>query len=143
MGQLTKKLEWLQKQVKKDNNQILNHKNKTIQEIKQKLPVFEKKQLNMPQFSEKYLKERAEENKPRIMEGYLASLLNLSENLPFDSVKAEMSFTLKPNEYVKVLKEVERIKLGGEVEPELIKIDPTFNVQVGEVSMNFIMEEKD
>ena len=66
-----------------------------------------------------------------------------SENLPFDSVKAEMSFTLKPNEYVKVLKEVERIKLGGEVEPELIKIDPTFNVQVGEVSMNFIMEEKD
>ena len=136
-------MEWLQKQVKKDNNQILNHKNKTIQEIKQKLPVFEKKQLNMPQFSEKYLKERAEENKPRIMEGYLASLLNLSENLPFDSVKAEMSFTLKPNEYVKVLKEVERIKLGGEVEPELIKIDPTFNVQVGEVSMNFIMEEKD
>ena len=136
-------MEWLQKQVKKDNNQILNHKNKTIQEIKQKLPVFEKKQLNMPQFSEKYLKERAEENKPRIMEGYLASLLNLSENLPFDSVKAEMSFTLIPNEYVKVLKEVERIKLGGEVEPELIKIDPTFNVQVGEVSMNFIMEEKD
>ena len=136
-------MEWLQKQVKKDNNQILNHKNKTIQEIKQKLPVFEKKQLNMPQFSEKYLKERAEENKPRIMEGYLASLLNLSENLPFDSVKAEMSFTLKANEYVKVLKEVERIKLGGEVEPELIKIDPTFNVQVGEVSMNFIMEEKD
>ena len=136
-------MEWLQKQVKKDNNQILNHKNKTIQEIKQKLPVLEKKQLNMPQFSEKYLKERAEENKPRIMEGYLASLLNLSENLPFDSVKAEMSFTLKPNEYVKVLKEVERIKLGGEVEPELIKIDPTFNVQVGEISMNFIMEEKD
>jgi hypothetical protein len=60
--------------VKKDHNQIHNHKNKTIQEIKQKLPVFEKKQLNMPQFSEKYLKERAEENKPRIMEGYLASL---------------------------------------------------------------------
>ncbi len=95
----------------------------------------------MPQFSEKYLKEREEENRPKVMEGYLTSLLNLSENLPFHSVKAEMNFTLEPNEYVKVLREVERIKLGEEVEPELLKIDPTFDVQVGEVLMTFTMEE--
>ena len=143
MGQLTKQLEWLQKQVKKDHNQIHNHKNKTIQEIKQELPVFEKQELKMPQFSEKYLKEREEENKPKIMEGYLTTLLYLSENLPFNSIKAEMNFTLEPNEYVKVLREVERIKLGEEVEPELLKIDPTFDVQVGEVLMTFTMEEKD
>lgn len=141
MGQLTQKLEWLQKQVKKDHSQIQNHKNKTIREIKQELPVFEKQELNMPQFSEKYLKEREEENRPKVMEGYLTSLLNLSENLPFHSVKAEMNFTLEPNEYVKVLREVERIKLGEEVEPELLKIDPTFDVQVGEVLMTFTMEE--
>ena len=129
--------------MKKDHNQIQNHKNKTIQEIKQELPVFEKQELKMPQFSEKYLREREEENKPKIMEGYLTTLLYLSENLPFNSVKAEMNFTLEPNEYVKVLREVERIKLGEEVEPELLKIDPTFDVQVGEVLMTFIMEEKD
>tara|TARA_R100000951_G_scaffold79203_1_gene67188 strand:- start:2321 stop:2704 length:384 start_codon:yes stop_codon:yes gene_type:complete len=127
--------------VKKDHSQIQNHKNKTIREIKQELPVFEKQELNMPQFSEKYLKEREEENRPKVMEGYLTSLLNLSENLPFHSVKAEMNFTLEPNEYVKVLREVERIKLGEEVEPELLKIDPTFDVQVGEVLMTFTMEE--
>ena len=97
----------------------------------------------MPQFSEKYLKEREEENKPKskVMEGYLTTLLHLSENLPFNSIKAEMNFTLEPNEYVKVLREVERIKLGEEVEPELLKIDPTFDVQVGEVLMTFTMEE--
>ena len=54
-----------------------------------------------------------------------------------------MTFTLPSNEYVKVLKEVERIKAGGEVEPELINIDPTFDVQVGNISMTFVMEIKD
>ena len=93
-------MEWLQKQVKKDDNQIQNHKNKTIQKIKNELPVFEKNELNMPQFSEKYLREKAEENKPKIMEGYLASLLNLSENLPFQPLDAKMTFTLSSNEYV-------------------------------------------
>ena len=97
----------------------------------------------MPQFSEKYLREKAEENKPKIMEGYLASLLNLSENLPFQTLDANMTFTLPSNEYVKVLKEVERIKMGEEVEPELINIDPTFDVQVGNISMTFVMEIKD
>ena len=136
-------MEWLHRQVKKDNNQIQNHKNKTIHEIKKELPVFKKNKLNMPQFSEKYLRERAEENKPKIMEGYLASLLNLSENLPFQTMEAKMTFTLPSNEYVKVLKEVERIKMGGEVEPELLTIDPTFDVQVGNISMTFVMEIKD
>jgi len=136
-------LEWLHRQVKKDNNQIQNHKNKTIHEIKKELPVFKKNKLNMPQFSEKYLRERAEENKPKIMEGYLASLLNLSENLPFQTMEAKMTFTLPSNEYVKVLKEVERIKMGGEIEPELLTIDPTFDVQVGNISMTFVMEIKD
>ena len=143
MEKITRKLEWLQKQVKKDNNQIQNHKNKTIQKIKKELPVFNKNELNMPQFSEKYLREKAEENKPKIMEGYLASLLNLSENLPFQTLDANMTFTLPPNEYVKVLKEVERIKMGGEIEPELINVDPTFDVQVGNISMTFVMEIKD
>ena len=136
-------MEWLHRQVKKDNNQIQNHKNKTIHEIKKELPVFKKNKLNMPQFSEKYLRERAEENKPKIMEGYLASLLNLSENLPFQTMEAKMTFTLPSNEYVKVLKEVERIKMGGEIEPELLTIDPTFDVQVGNISMTFVMEIKD
>ena len=136
-------MEWLHRQVKKDNNQIQNHKNKTIHEIKKELPVFKKNKLNMPQFSEKYLRERAEENKPKIMEGYLASLLNLSENLPFQTMEAKMTFTLPSNDYVKVLKEVERIKMGGEVEPELLTIDPTFDVQVGNISMTFVMEIKD
>jgi len=136
-------LEWLHRQVKKDNNQIQNHKNKTIHEIKKELPVFKKNKLNMPQFSEKYLRERAEENKPKIMEGYLASLLNLSENLPFQTMEAKMTFTLPSNDYVKVLKEVERIKMGGEIEPELLTIDPTFDVQVGNISMTFVMEIKD
>lgn len=136
-------MEWLHRQVKKDNNQIQNHKNKTIHEIKKELPVFKKNKLNMPQFSEKYLRERAEENKPKIMEGYLASLLNLSENLPFQTMEAKMTFTLPSNDYVKVLKEVERIKMGGEIEPELLTIDPTFDVQVGNISMTFVMEIKD
>ena len=134
-------MEWLQKQVKKDNNQIQNHKNKTIEEITLKSPQFEKNQLDMPQFSEKYLKDKEEENKPKIMEGYLASLLNLSDSLPFTTLKAEMSFTVDSNTYVKILKEVERIKLGEEVEPELLNIDPTFEVQIGEILVTFILQE--
>lgn len=95
----------------------------------------------MPQFSEKYLREKAEENKPqKVMEGYLASLLNLADNLPFTTLKAEMSFTLDSNTYVKVLKEVERIKMGEEVEPELINIEPTFDVQIGEILVTFVMD---
>lgn len=128
--------------MKKDNNQILNHKNQTIQEIKKTLPVFEKNKLDMPQFSEKYLKEKEQNEKPKIMEGYLASLLNLSDNLPFTTLQAEMTFTLDSNTYIKVLKEVERIKLGGEVEPELIEIEPTFEVQIGEILVTFIRDTK-
>ena len=134
-------MEWLQKQVKKDNNQIQNHKNKTIQEITLKSPEFKTNQLDMPQFSEKYLKDKEEESKPKIMEGYLASLLNLSDSLPFTTLKAEMSFTVDSNTYVKILKEVERIKLGEEVEPELLNIDPTFEVQIGEILVTFILQE--
>jgi len=131
----------LHKQIKKDNQQIQNHKNKTIHNIKEDLPVFEKNKFNMPQFSEKYLREKAEENKPKkVMEGYLASLLNLADNLPFTTLKAEMSFTLDSNTYVKVLKEVERIKMGGEVEPEQINIEPTFDVQIGEILVTFVMD---
>ena len=127
--------------MKKDNNQIQNHKNKTIQEITLKSPEFKTNQLDMPQFSEKYLKDKEEESKPKIMEGYLASLLNLSDSLPFTTLKAEMSFTVDSNTYVKILKEVERIKLGEEVEPELLNIDPTFEVQIGEILVTFILQE--
>jgi hypothetical protein len=141
MANITRKLEWLHKQIKKDNQQIQNHKNKTIHKIKEDLPVFEKNKFNMPQFSEKYLREKAEENKPKkVMEGYLASLLNLADNLPFTTLKAEMSFTLDSNTYVKVLKEVERIKMGEDVEPELINIEPTFDVQIGEILVTFVMD---
>jgi len=119
----------------------LNHKNKTIQKIKKELPVFDKQELNMPQFSERYLKEKAEENKPKIMEGYLASLLNLSDNLPFKSTKAEMNFTLTTNTYVKVLKEVERIKLGEEA--EIIDIPPSFDVEINEIKVTFTLEDND
>jgi len=42
MGNITKSLQWLQKQIKNDDSQILNHKNKTIQKIKKELPVFDK-----------------------------------------------------------------------------------------------------
>lgn len=94
----------------------------------------------MPQFSEKYLREKEEDNKPKIMEGYLASLLNLSDNLPFTTLKAEMSFTVESNTYIKILKEVEKIKLGEEVEPELLNVEPTFDVQIGEILVTFIMK---
>jgi len=141
MGNITKSLQWLQKQIKNDDSQILNHKNKTIQKIKKELPVFDKQKLNMPQFSERYLKEKAEENKPKIMEGYLASLLNLSDNLPFKSTKAEMNFTLTTNTYVKVLKEVERIKLGEEA--EIIDIPPSFDVEINEIKVTFTLEDND
>jgi len=94
----------------------------------------------MPQFSEKYLREKEEDNKPKIMEGYLASLLNLSDNLPFTTLKAEMNFTVDSNTYVKILKEVEKIKLGEEVEPELLNIEPTFDVQIGEILVTFNMK---
>lgn len=141
MGNITKSLQWLQKQIKNDDNQILNHKNKTIQKIKKELPVFDKQKLNMPQFSERYLKEKAEENKPKIMEGYLASLLNLSDNLPFQPTKAEMNFTLTTNTYVKVLKEVERIKLGEEA--EIIDIPPSFDVEINEIKVTFTLEDND
>lgn len=141
MGNITKSLQWLQKQIKNDDSQILNHKNKTIQKIKKELPVFDKQELNMPQFSERYLKEKAEENKPKIMEGYLASLLNLSDNLPFKSTKAEMNFTLTTNTYVKVLKEVERIKLGEEA--EIIDIPPSFDVEINEIKVTFTLEDND
>jgi len=141
MGNITKNLQWLQKQIKNDDSQILNHKNKTIQKIKKELPVFDKQKLNMPQFSERYLKEKAEENKPKIMEGYLASLLNLSDNLPFKSTKAEMNFTLTTNTYVKVLKEVERIKLGEEA--EIIDIPPSFDVEINEIKVTFTLEDND
>jgi hypothetical protein len=141
MGNITKSLQWLQKQIKNDDNQILNHKNKTIQKIKKELPVFDKQKLNMPQFSERYLKEKAEENKPKIMEGYLASLLNLSDNLPFQPTKAEMNFTLTTNTYVKVLKEVERIKLGEEA--EIIDIPPYFDVEINEIKVTFTLEDND
>jgi hypothetical protein len=141
MGNITKSLQWLQKQIKNDDSQILNHKNKTIQKIKKELPVFDKQKLNMPQFSERYLKEKAEENKPKIMEGYLASLLNLSDNLPFQPTKAEMNFTLTTNTYVKVLKEVERIKLGEEA--EIIDIPPSFDVEINEIKVTFTLEDND
>ena len=141
MGNITKSLQWLQKQIKNDDSQILNHKNKTIQKIKNELPVFDKQKLNMPQFSERYLKEKAEENKPKIMEGYLASLLNLSDNLPFQPTKAEMNFTLTTNTYVKVLKEVERIKLGEEA--EIIDIPPSFDVEINEIKVTFTLEDND
>jgi hypothetical protein len=141
MGNITKSLQWLQKQIKNDDSQILNHKNKTIQKIKKELPVFDKQKLNMPQFSERYLKEKAEENKPKIMEGYLASLLNLSDNLPFQPTKAEMNFTLTTNTYVKVLKEVERIKLGEEA--EIIDIPPYFDVEINEIKVTFTLEDND
>jgi hypothetical protein len=141
MGNITKSLQWLQKQIKNDDSQILNHKNKTIQKIKKELPVFDKQELNMPQFSERYLKEKAEENKPKIMEGYLASLLNLSDNLPFQPTKAEMNFTLTTNTYVKVLKEVERIKLGEEA--EIIDIPPYFDVEINEIKVTFTLEDND
>jgi len=134
-------LEWLQKQVEKDKKQVQNHKNNTINEIKKGLPTLNQNKLNMPQYSEKYLKEIEEVNKPKIMEGYLASLLNLSENLPFEPISSTMSFTLESNTYVKVLREVERIKLGGEIEPELLKIEPTFDVQIGEILVTFIMQK--
>jgi hypothetical protein len=94
----------------------------------------------MPQFSEKYLKEKKEErDAPKVMEGYLVSLLNLSDNLPFTVLKSEMSFTVDSNTYVKILKEVERIKVGEDVEPELLNIDPTFDVQIGEILVTFIL----
>ena len=141
MGNITKSLQWLQKQIKNDDSQILNHKNKTIQKIKKELPVFDKQELNMPQFSERYLREKAEENKPKIMEGYLASLLNLSDNLPFKPTKAEMNFTLTTNTYVKVLKEVERIKLGEEA--EIIDIPPSFDVEINEIKVTFTLEDND
>jgi len=126
--------------VKKDTNQIQNHKSKTIEKIKIELPTFEKNHLDMPQFSEKYLKEKKEErDTPKVMEGYLVSLLNLSDNLPFTVLKSEMSFTVDSNTYVKILKEVERIKVGEDVEPELLNVDPTFDVQIGEILVTFIL----
>ena len=68
-------MEWLHRQIKKDEKKILDHKNKIIKEIKKDSPLLEKNNLNMPQYSEKYLKEMEEEKKPKIMEGYLVSLL--------------------------------------------------------------------
>jgi len=98
----------------------------------------------MPQFSESYINEtRGTHQKPTMMEGYLTSLLNLSDNLPFDALKADMVFTVDKNTYVKILKEVERIKLGGEIEPELLEIEPSFDVEVGEISFTFIQEIED
>jgi len=98
----------------------------------------------MPQFSESYINEtRGTHQKPKMMEGYLTSLLNLSDNLPFDTLKADMVFTVDKNTYVKILKEVERIKLGGEIEPELLEIEPSFDVEVGEISFTFIQEIED
>ena len=94
----------------------------------------------MPQYSEKYLKEMEEEKKPKIMEGYLASLLKLSDSLPFKSLDSKMTFTLDKNTYIKVLKEVERIKLGEDVEPELLNIESNFEVQIGEILVTFNME---
>jgi hypothetical protein len=120
--------------VEKDKKQVQNHKNNTINEIKKGLPTLNQNKLNMPQYSEKYLKEIEEVNKPKI-------ILNLSENLPFEPISSTMSFTLESNTYVKVLREVERIKLGGEIEPELLKIEPTFDVQIGEILVTFIMQK--
>ena len=50
-----------------------------------------------------------------------------------------MSFTVDSNTYVKILKEVERIKVGEDVEPELLNVDPTFDVQIGEILVTFIL----
>lgn len=98
----------------------------------------------MPQFSERYVKETQDPpEKSKMMEGYLASLINLSDNLPFNILQSDMVFTVDKNTYVKILKEVERIKLGGEIEPELLKIEPSFDVEVGEISFTFICEIED
>lgn len=133
-------MEWLHRQITKDEKKILDHKNKIIKEIKKDSPLLEKNNLNMPQYSEKYLKEMEEEKKPKIMEGYLASLLKLSDSLPFKSLDSKMTFTLDKNTYIKVLKEVERIKLGEDVEPELLNIESNFEVQIGEILVTFNME---
>lgn len=140
MENITRKLEWLHRQITKDEKKILDHKNKIIKEIKKDSPLLEKNNLNMPQYSEKYLKEMEEEKKPKIMEGYLASLLKLSDSLPFKSLDSKMTFTLDKNTYIKVLKEVERIKLGEDVEPELLNIESNFEVQIGEILVTFNME---
>ncbi len=103
----------------------------------------------MPQFSENYINETqgkpkdSSEDKPNMMEGYLSSLLSISDNLPFKTIKADMVFTLEKNTYVKILKEVERIKLGGDIEPEILEITPTFEVEVNEISFTFIMQIED
>mgnify|MGYP003129504030 CR=1 FL=1 len=103
----------------------------------------------MPQFSKRYVNESQGPqtgtvgDKSNLMEGYLASLLNLSDNLPFETLQADMVFTVDKNTYIKILKEVERIKLGGEIEPELLEIEPSFDVEVGEISFTFIMNTED
>lgn len=129
----------LNRQLKKDQKEINNYKKNILKDIKTNSK-GEIKNTNetMPQFSEQYINERKET--PKMMEGYLASLLNLSDGLPFKTLKADMVFTLDKNTYIKILKEVERIKLGEEVEPELIEIEPTFDVEVGEISFTFILE---
>jgi len=123
----------------KDQKEINKYKKNVLKDIK-KNRKEEIKNTNdiMPQFSERYMKET--EESPKMMEGYLASLLNLSDGLPFKTLKADMVFTLDKNTYIKILKEVERIKLGGEVEPELLEIEPTFDVEVGEISFTFILD---
>jgi len=124
----------------KDQKEINNYKKNVLKDIKKnnKEGIRNTNEI-MPQFSERYLKEM--ESKPKMMEGYLVSLLNLSDGLPFKTLKADMVFTLDKNTYIKILKEVERIKLGEEVEPELLEIEPTFDVEVGDISFTFILED--
>ena len=129
----------------KDEKEIKKYKSTVLKSIKQSSKdKIKNTNKPMPQFSEKYIEEtKGEKESPKMMEGYLASLLNLSDNLPFKTLNADMVFTLDKNTYIKILKEVERIKVGEDVEPELLEIEPSFDVEVGEISFTFVMQIED
>lgn len=150
MAQLTKELQLLNRQQNKEQKEINRHKNSILLNIKKNSKeTIKNTNTEMPQFSENYINETqgkpkdSFEDKPNLMEGYLSSLLNISDSLPFKTIKADMVFTLEKNTYVKILKEVERIKLGGDIEPEILEITPTFEVEVNEISFTFIMQIED
>lgn len=134
MSQVTKKITWLQSQLKKDQNEITKKKKSLIKNIV-KVDKLGIKNTDMPQAGESFYRDinNELENDNKVLEGYVNHFLEVVDSLektPLNIVDPKFEFSLEKNEFIKLFKEVEQIKSGGELEEEAYDIPDEFDVNI-------------
>jgi len=89
----------------------------------------------MPQAGESFYRDinNELENDNKVLEGYVNHFLEVVDSLektPLNIVDPKFEFSLEKNEFIKLFKEVEQIKSGGELEEEAYDIPDEFDVNI-------------